>query len=507
MIIDDPSMASWSRGLAIAVALTACTKPNPRSCRDGTCTDPSLPFCDVDGSFSGYPETCIAVTCNPGEFASCRGDQAVTCNSVGTDYDLVQCPRGCDAAASGCRVCNPGETVCANGKVSTCDASGDVVSSQVCPLGCFEDQPRCREVKPSNGLESILDMVANAPDVDLVDKAIAVDDGYIGPDFPHMIPTFFVDAPTGGVPLTVMVVNSLRLKNVGIGHLGGPTNSGPGFVFLAKSDITIEGLLTMAPGAGGIATGPCVGGAAFEERRNVSGVIQYLSTGSGGGANATSGAKGGSISPVLAGGAAGQTIPGDSLEPLRGGCAAGTLRMEGYEVAGAAGGGALHLVSRTQIIIDGRVDAGGAAGTPLRTLVGGDIVSGGGGGGAILLEAPQVTLTEQARLLVKGGAGGARGDAGGVTAPTSDASPNIGMTCNPSTTYCTSGGDGAAPGVAATEGVEVPYTNNTSVTRLHAGGGGGGLGRIRINTRDGSYVKSSSSIEAAVVSVGTVQTR
>ena len=48
---------------------------------------------------------CIAVTCMPAEVAVCRGQQAVTCNSAGNDFELVECPLGCDVAVGGCRAC------------------------------------------------------------------------------------------------------------------------------------------------------------------------------------------------------------------------------------------------------------------------------------------------------------------------------------------------------------------------------------------------------------------
>ncbi len=35
----------------------------------------------------------------------CRGDEAVTCNSTGNDFDLVDCPLGCNLAVGGCRSC------------------------------------------------------------------------------------------------------------------------------------------------------------------------------------------------------------------------------------------------------------------------------------------------------------------------------------------------------------------------------------------------------------------
>ncbi|HEV7555027.1 MAG TPA: hypothetical protein VGO00_06230, partial [Kofleriaceae bacterium] len=60
--------------VAAFVLIGACTKPNPKNCGDGSCTDPAFPFCDVDGSVGGEPNTCIAVTCSADQFAACRDD-------------------------------------------------------------------------------------------------------------------------------------------------------------------------------------------------------------------------------------------------------------------------------------------------------------------------------------------------------------------------------------------------------------------------------------------------
>jgi len=91
-------------GLLVSLVLVGCTTPNPRSCKDGLCTDQRFPFCDVDGSLAGTPEACIEVSCTPGEFVACRADTALRCNGTGNDYDLLQCERGCDDV-SGCRGC------------------------------------------------------------------------------------------------------------------------------------------------------------------------------------------------------------------------------------------------------------------------------------------------------------------------------------------------------------------------------------------------------------------
>lgn len=133
---------SWRSGLwLLLVLVVACTEPNPRSCADGTCTDPSLPFCDVDGALEGTPNTCIAVSCTPGEHALCRGDTAVRCNATGNDYDLIQCESGCSDSHGGCIRCSSDEQ-CAN-PAPICDTtsnscracqSDDECPSAVCDL-------------------------------------------------------------------------------------------------------------------------------------------------------------------------------------------------------------------------------------------------------------------------------------------------------------------------------------------------------------------------------------
>ncbi len=109
-----------TRWIALALLLcAACTERNPEFCGDGTCVDPKLPFCDVDGHFSGIAGTCIAVQCEPASFAYCRGDTAITCNDVGANYDVVKCEMGCDGDASGCIECTT-NTQCDAAEV--CDA-------------------------------------------------------------------------------------------------------------------------------------------------------------------------------------------------------------------------------------------------------------------------------------------------------------------------------------------------------------------------------------------------
>ena len=114
----------WWIGLVMSCAfVAACSVPNPRSCLDGLCSDPAFPFCDVDGAIGGTAGTCIAVTCEPGTVDACRADSALVCSSQGGNYDVVPCPRGCDAALEGgCRECSEDEHCPAQRPI--CGASG-----------------------------------------------------------------------------------------------------------------------------------------------------------------------------------------------------------------------------------------------------------------------------------------------------------------------------------------------------------------------------------------------
>lgn len=91
--------------LFLSFFMAACTRPNPRSCLDGSCSDNQYPFCDVDGSVAGKPGECIAIECMSGAFELCRDDMAITCNTTGSNFDLIQCPLGCTEMAEGCREC------------------------------------------------------------------------------------------------------------------------------------------------------------------------------------------------------------------------------------------------------------------------------------------------------------------------------------------------------------------------------------------------------------------
>lgn len=109
------------RVLVVVLATVACVAPNPRSCRDGLCTDQGFPFCDIDGALAGTPETCISVSCTANEFEACRGNEAITCNAAGNDYDLITCNDGC-SPTTGCRSCSTNDQC--GGATPVCGADG-----------------------------------------------------------------------------------------------------------------------------------------------------------------------------------------------------------------------------------------------------------------------------------------------------------------------------------------------------------------------------------------------
>ncbi len=487
MMIDSIKMmkSRWASVASILVMTASCTTPNPRSCVDGSCTDPAFPYCDADGSLAGAEKTCIAVACTPGEFIACQGSAALTCNAGGGDYDLIHCDRGCEAAAGGCHLCDPNQTACTNGNVSTCDASGKVVSSEACPLGCFEDKPRCREMVPSNNLGMYLDMVANPPDVELTSPRIDVYDGSVVVGAQMIsIPSFVSTGPGNGNGIRVFVVNSLKLHSAEVSATSPGRLATYGLAFVARRGITIDGEINVQTAVGGAyrGCGPATPGHTYAET-----VSRWLSTGGGGGGNATIGGRGGNVGGGP--GPAGDVVSGTAtLVPLRGGCFGG-VELGSSPGEYPNGGGAIQLSAHATIHLGGNINVRGAEGifdyATEDQIHGAYIMGGGGAGGSVLIEAPLVVLEPDAKIDARGGNGHG---------------------CDMPTMYCGAAGMGATAQQAATDGMSTGYMSGANLT-FEAGGGGGGLGRLRVNTADGNYTKANTTVEEAAVTTGTVQTR
>jgi hypothetical protein len=515
MLNEKPAMKLRCRTACATLVVTAAavmgctTQRNPRYCGDGVCTDPAYPFCDVTGMFGDLRQQCVAIDCTPDDFVACRGDDELRCNATGTNYDVSRCALGCDDAG-GCRLCEPNQTACTNGRQSTCDAAGNVVSTEACPLGCFEDQPRCRELAPSNGLEHHMDMAVTGPSLVVHDATLHIPSGLLtSPSGSVILRGHIMAAPQHGVPIQVFPVRSLTI----IGKLeirGAPTELVPAVAFVAHEDVRLDGAILLlgsgpdasvaAPPPGSIISGPCVGGTGTYD---VVGQPAW-GAGGGGGGGATQGGAGGSHWkwPGSPGGAA---FPNPGLVPLRGGCRGGTPPGQ----PPTHGGGAIQISSRTRILLgpNSTIQANGVPGfvgeTPPGEYPGRERTPrGGGSGGGILLEAPAVILESGVMLTANGGAG-ASGD--GV-AGTSLAGPvpSYGGACTLPSTYCTDGGHGGSSAGPGRTAASIP---TTGLLEVYTGAGGGAVGHIRINTRDGVYTKASDTFESPGASTGAIATR
>ncbi len=222
-----------------------------------------------------------------------------------------------------------------------------------------------------------------------------------------------------------------------------------GLAILAWNDVTVDGLLRMAPGTG------------------IGAVVDPSRRGDGG----TYGTQGGTFNGP-------QISPwGDpSIVPLRGGMSAGS----------SAGGGALQISARHRIVVTGQVSVPGAGG---RLSSSGH---GGGSGGSVLLEAPSVTIA--GAIAANGGGGGGgdlSGSAGNQVEGTGGQDGRIDMMAAeggvgsdeyfPAGCGSAHGGSGGRGSIGNSGGAPGQVPNEPCMLLETNGGGGGGAGRIRIN--------------------------
>ena len=228
---------------------------------------------------------------------------------------------------------------------------------------------------------------------------------------------------------------------------------------MSAGDVSIAG--TIYEAASGLAGGndPCTGVAS-----NAAGADNDV-PGGGGGGYGTAGAKGAGITLVASQVPGGSATGNPTLVPLRGGCWGGATAYG----SGGNGGGAIQITSGTKITIP----AGGAVGAP---GYGGYLNGGGGAGGGILLEAPTVTIA---------GGAYANGGSGGCGAFTGSFSSNGDLTTTPAPGGpCDNGQYGGNGAAGTTPPQDGPNLANVAGTKQYAGGGGGAVGRIRVNTLD-----------------------
>jgi hypothetical protein len=274
-------------------------------------------------------------------------------------------------------------------------------------------------------------------------------------------------------PVELLVVQSLTVN--GTITVTGPTpiiivsltnvTFGPNGSLLGNSETESGGKIGPGGGAGGQPSSTGIGpggGAASGE-----------TTGAGGGSYCGVGGAGG-------GGTVSSAYGAPEIRPLVGGSGgAGGSNSDGGE-----GGGAIQIVAAGSITMaaGSLISVSGAAGQGIASCApdNPENAGGAGSGGSILLEAPTVSIA--GALVSNGGAG-----AGGIGGATPDGQDGWFMApLSSASTPAVPGGVGGAGSAGTTVNgasgqPSVACMNPDSY--LSAGSGGGGAGRLRINTR------------------------
>lgn len=413
-------------GCLVALGLANCTKPNPnKACSEGQCRDPAYPYCDVEGTISGEPGTCIAVSCDPGTVEACLGDAALTCNASGDGYDRVLCELGCvDSPSRHCAYIEPRYVP------DVCDSPAIDESLMVSSSGSFDPN------LDSNCTGGLVQQ-PGAPDICVVHyRRISV---------------------LGGTTLTMIGVDG---------------KTGRAVALVADDDLQIEGTLDVS--AHGDTNGP--GGGVIQSGGDFYFVSTTSCIGGGGAGGRTAGGPGGSFT-TNGGAANGGLAMADPalLAALMGGAAAFKLNTW----FGGGGGGAVTLVScRGSVSITGVVNAGGGGG---RGATGGVLDlpgAGGGAGGYVVLQGARISVTGE--LFANGGAGG-----GGLQV--SEADGESGQDGSLSDATAAKGGypqNGEGAGGVGGVGTLSPGPGEkpTGAYPANCGGGGGSVGFLQTYT-------------------------
>jgi hypothetical protein len=377
-------------------------------------------------------------------------------------------------------VCTANQSLrCDGDRLVRCNSDGTGEMTEACSLGCNVSALHCSDIDPSNGLARYLDMAAGEPDLDLGTMAtIDTSDGTVVVDGRSVMVRSALVAQTNAPTILVFIARSLTSANVAI-------TGGNAFAVVSSGDITIGGVFVASAredtaGPGGYDDATCRG-------RSWTMGVDLAIGGSGGGGFGAGGGNGGSATNsngTSAGGAGGSPSGTPTLIPLRGGCDGGTY----VGMLFGAGGGAVQLASRTRIAVGGVIAANGSS------------FGSGGSGGGILLEAPLVEVSGS--LVANGGAG-----SGGCLIPMVGEDGHLDSAPAMGSTGCAdiggSGGNGGAGMLPAGAGMSMTVLSSGS--SAFGGYGGGGVGRIRINTAPGGFHRAG--LFSPSPSTGAIATR
>ncbi len=410
---------------------------------------------------------------HPGAFGNAGDDASVDTTVSAIDSSTLVDGGTCTAASVSCA-----DAV----TLRTCAASEAQPTDMTCLWSCdATGGAHCTKLQPSGGAVTAANL-----DPDAQVQAIS----FAGT----------IDADTGAMSglrgagtnviagIDYQLVNNVAIFRFGSLHITGAVSIGGthAVAFVANGDITIDGVIDMRGSCSGTEAGP--GGYPGAAVKTTAGGQGGGIGGSGGHDNCSGGAGGGH---GFAGGQGGKsagtsnttgggTFGNATISILVGGGGGGGGGGNAGG-AGGGGGGALQLVSNGTITIGAAgaagVNAGGCGGNAASDDGGG----GGGAGGAILVEARVIHIGSQGVLAVNGGGGGGA-DSGST--PGTDALLS-GTQADGGATGSLRGGKGGAQ-VTLGGAAGADYKNGL--------GGGGGVGRIRLDTRTGAAMLDSGSL-------------
>lgn len=347
----------------------------------------------------------------------------------------------------------------------SCNDEGTAEVQTPCELRCDATALTCKDnVDPSNGFAAQLDAAAAEPALNVTQQTSV----NVASDFnasagtlkvgSQQVKAALVPGANGAPDVLVVSVNSLSIAPNVVLDFNTTSGMWRALAIMSAGDVSIAGTIKVGPIVQLAGNDPCKGAAS-----SAAGADNDY-PGGGGGGFAQPGGNGGSVTGVGNGAQGGTATGNPTLIPLRGGCPGGTNPFGG----GGPGGGAIQITSASQITISGAIGAPGYGG-----IAGG----GGGAGGGILLEAPVVSVT--GGVFANGG-GGACGNYNPVSQGmegTFSTTPALGD-------QCPNGRRGGNGGAGTTPPLNGDSVGNASGTQDYAAGGGGGVGRIRINTLD-----------------------
>lgn len=377
----------------------------------------------------------------------------------------VRCNPGAADPAHAC----PAGLVCSNGR---CAAAGDT-----CSIGPADDGGPA-DARPDSAcgwsvsnVDACLIQATMLPADWTVATHVTIDTdtGMINQN-PSPASVGMTSQLTGGPEVALIFVNDLIVEATGSLVVIG---SRP-LIILAAGMARIDGPIDITPTVARLCPAPT-------PMNNASAFSG--GAGGGGGGFGTAGASGGTGHPTASAPAVGGggEAGAPSLEPLRPGCAGGQGEavFGGMMSLGGTGGGAIQISARGALQLASSIEASGQAGADGAPGAGG---GGAGAGGAILLEAATITLTN-ARLCANGGYGGmAFSTPPGITTNPFPSVCDGTPASNPSTMQAESatGGDGGAGTTPPTDGKDAYVSGDMTIVSGGAGGGGA-VGRIRLN--------------------------